>query len=181
MKSFPTFTLETSLLQAIAFVGGYAVHTYFKQSCKCEACLSLLTQDKELEVVDEKDTYKFIQLIDRGALKWPSHIVIDSIIIVLKIYMTIEGDYNLMQQFLALPSRKILIQLTITYIEDTQCVNWRNTCRSCNQQGWTILRKITSIATNCILTNKVRNVNSRLRELANSNSENRKIKKFKYS
>ena len=136
MEYFPTLTLDTSILQSIAFVGGYAVHTYFKQSSKCEDCLSLLTLDKELEIVDIKDTYKFIQLIDRCALKWPSHIVIDAIIIVLKIYMTIEGDYNLMQQFLAGPSRKILIQLTTTYIEDTQCVNWRNTCGSCNQQGW---------------------------------------------
>ena len=181
LESFPTLTLDTTLLQSIAFVGGYAVHTYFKQCYKCEACFSLLTQDKELEIVDTNDTYKLIQLIDRGALKLPSHIVIDAIIIVLKIYITIEYDYNLMQQFLAGPSREFLIQLTSKYIEDTQCVNWRNTCGSCNQQGWTILRKIISIATNCILANKVRNVNSRLRELANSNTQNRKIKKFKES
>ena len=86
-----------------------------------------------------------------------------------------------MRQFLAGPSRKFLIQLTSKCIEDTQCVNWRNTCGSCNQQGWTILSKIISIATNCILANKVRNVNSRLREQANSNTQNRKIKKFKES
>ena len=56
-----------------------------KQSNCCGAYSSRLTQDKELEVVDFQDTYKLIQLIDRGSLKWPSHIVIDVIIVVWKI------------------------------------------------------------------------------------------------
>ena len=34
LESFPTLTLDTTLLQSIAFVGGYAVHTYFKQCYK---------------------------------------------------------------------------------------------------------------------------------------------------
>ena len=84
LKSFSTITFDSSLLQSVAFVGGYAVHSYLKQSVKCDTCMSLITQDKELEIVDTEDTYKLIQLIDRGALKWPSHIVIDAIIIVLR-------------------------------------------------------------------------------------------------
>ena len=74
LGKIPTFALDTSLLQSIAFVGGYAVHSYMKQSNCCGACLSRLTQDKELEVVDFQDTYKLIQLTDRGSLKWPSHL-----------------------------------------------------------------------------------------------------------
>ena len=178
LKSFSTITFDSSLLQSVAFVGGYAVHSYLKQSVKCDTCMSLITQDKELEIVDTEDTYKLIQLIDRGALKWPSHIVIDAIIIVLKIFITIENDETLMRRFLAGPSRQILIQLTIILIEESQSINWRNTCSFCNVQGWTILRKITTITANIILTNKVRNVNSALRE-QQKNIHSRKLKKFK--
>ena len=89
------------------------MHSYLQQSVKCDACMSLITQDKELEIVGTEDTYELIQLIDRGALKWPSHIVIDAIIIVIKIFITIENDETLMRRFLAGPSRQILIQLTI--------------------------------------------------------------------
>ena len=102
------------------------MHSYLQQSVKCDACMSLITQDKELEIVGTEDTYKLIQLIDRGALKWPSHIVIDTIIIVLKIFITIEND-EFFLAFLAGPSRQILIQLTIILIEESQSINWRNT------------------------------------------------------
>ena len=43
------------------------MHSYLTQSVKCDACMSLITQDKELEIVDTEDTYKLNQLIDRGA------------------------------------------------------------------------------------------------------------------
>ena len=69
--------MDTSLLQSNAFVGGYATHSYSRNS-NCGACLSMLTQDKELVIVDFEDENKLIQLIDRGCLKWPSHIVIDA-------------------------------------------------------------------------------------------------------
>ena len=75
--------------------------------------MSLITQDKELEIVGTEDTYKLIQLIDRGALKWPSHIVIDAIIIVLKIFITIENDETLMRRFLAGPSRPGVFNLGV--------------------------------------------------------------------
>ena len=100
--------MSTSLLQSIAFVGGYAVHSFIRNSSsKCEACLSMLTQDRDLEVVDIENKNKLIQLIDRGALKWPSHIVIDVIIVVWKIYVAIESEKLLMQRFLSGPSRNI--------------------------------------------------------------------------
>ena len=69
LQSFSTITFHSSLLQSVAFLGGYEVHSLFQQSVKCDACMSLITQDKELEIVGTEDTYKLIQLIDRGALK----------------------------------------------------------------------------------------------------------------
>ena len=108
--------LGTSFLQSIAFVGGYVVHSFIRNSSSnCEACLSMLTQDKELEIVDLEDKNKLIQLIDRGSLKWPSHIVIDVIIVVWKIFVAIENEKFLMLRFLSGPSRNILIKLTTLY------------------------------------------------------------------
>ena len=138
----------------------------------------MLTQDKDLEIVDLEDKNKLIQLIDRGCLKWPSHIVIDVIIAVWKVFVAIENGKLLMFRFLSGPSRNILIKLASLYVEDTQSENWRNTFRFCKQQGWIILNKISSVAANCILANKVRNVNSIQREHLKS-IQNRKQKKFK--
>ena len=163
LKIIPNLPLDTSLLRSISFVGGYAVHSYIRNS-DCEACLSMLIQDKELEIVDLEDKNKLIQLIDRGCLKWPSHIVIDVIIVVWKVFVAIENEKLLMLRFLSGPSRNILIKLASLYVEDTQSENWRNTCSCCKQQGWTIFNKISSVAANCILANKVRNVNSTQRE-----------------
>ena len=52
IRNIPTLALDTSILQSIAFVGGYAVHSYMKQSKSCEACFSMLTQDKELDLLN---------------------------------------------------------------------------------------------------------------------------------
>ena len=134
LKIIPTMPLDTSLLQSIAFVGGYTVHSYIR-NYNCEVCLSMLTQDKELEIVDFEDENKLIQLVDRGCLKWPTHIVIDAIIVVWKVFVAIENEKLLMLRFLSGPSRNILIQLATLYVEDTQSENWRNICSCCNQQG----------------------------------------------
>ena len=171
--------LDTSLLQSIAFVGVYAVHSYII-NYNCEKCLSMLTQDKELEIVDFEDENKLILLVDRGCLKWPTHIVIDAIIVVWKVCVAIENEKLLILRFLSGPSRNILIQLATLYVEDTKSENWRNICSCYNQQGWTILHKIISVAANYILANKVRNVNSIQQEHLKS-IQNRKLKKFKES
>ena len=48
-QSFSTITFDSSLLQSVDFVGGYIVHSYVKQSVKCDACLSLITRIKNLK------------------------------------------------------------------------------------------------------------------------------------
>ena len=106
LKIIPNMPLDTSLLQSISFVGGYAVHSYIRNS-NCEACLSMLTRDKELEIVDLEDKNKLIQLIDRGCLKWPSHILIDVINVVWKVFVAIENEKLLMLRFLSGPSSGI--------------------------------------------------------------------------
>ena len=69
-----------SIIQSLAFIGGYAVHSLFKISKKkCPDCLKFLTEDKVIEFVDYESAYTLIEIIDRGSLKWPSRPVIDVI------------------------------------------------------------------------------------------------------
>ena len=72
----------------------------------CPSCLSLLTEDKDLEFEDPADSiYGLIQLQDRGGLKWPSVPVLEAVCTLLNLYMKIEKDSNLFAQFLKAPSR----------------------------------------------------------------------------
>ena len=69
-----------SIIQSLAFIVGYAVHSLFKKSKKkCPDCLIFLTEDK-VEFVDYESAYTLIDIIDRGSLKWPSRPVIDVIL-----------------------------------------------------------------------------------------------------
>ena len=41
------------IIQSLAFIGGYAVHSLFKRSKnKCSDCLLFLTEDKVMDIVD---------------------------------------------------------------------------------------------------------------------------------
>ena len=81
-----------------------------------------------------------------------------------------------MQTLIAGPSRKIIIQLSIDLIEENQSESWRERCTGCNALGWDVLRKPLTSTTKCILSNKVKNVNS---QIASRGEEKRKLKKLK--
>ena len=51
----------------------------------------------------------FLDFIDRGNLKWPSDIVLDAVVLVWKVFRVIEQDNDLLTQFAAGSSRKILV------------------------------------------------------------------------
>ena len=56
-------------------------------------------------------------------------------------------------------------------------VNTGDISSNCHTLGWTILRKILGVCTNCILANKIRNVNSQISSTKKDSST--KYKKFK--
>ena len=142
------------------FIGGYAVYSYLRTT-NCNNCIQLLTEDKDIEITDVTK-YDLLRYIDRGSLKWPTDIVIESIVILWKIFIKIDEDEAVKKQFYSSPSRKVLFQLAESVIVENYSENWRNNCHSCNASGWNILRKILGICTNCILANKVRNINSQI-------------------
>ena len=76
--------------------------------------------------------------------------------------MKIEEDEALKILFYSSPSRKLLIQLTERVLVNEYSEHWRCNCSNCNTLGWTILRKILGVCTNCILANKIRDVNSQI-------------------
>ena len=45
LNDFSSINLDLRTLQSLAFVAGYAVHSYFKKS-KCEVCLQVLSEPK---------------------------------------------------------------------------------------------------------------------------------------
>ena len=157
------------------FIGGYAVYLYLRTT-NCNICIQLLTEDKDIEITDATK-YDLLIYIDRGSLKWPTDIVIESIVILWKIFIKIDEDEAVKKQFYSSPSRKVLVQLAESVIVENYSENWRKNCHSCNASGWNILRKILGICTNCILANKVRNINS---QIASGKKDTRKIKKFKF-
>ena len=88
-------------------------------------------------------------------------------------------DSTIFSSFLRSPSRKILVSLTLHIIERHETEFWRNKCPSCNTIGWNTLKKIILSATNCILANKIKNMNSLKRTLSDSLHNSRKYNKLK--
>ena len=59
------------------------------------------------------------------------------------------------------PSRKILVDFTLYYLENSEGFEiWRNSCASCRVCGWSILRRLVFVASNCLIANKIKNYNS---------------------
>ena len=79
MDDLSRIPMNNEVLQSLSFVAGYAVHAYMK-STKCGTCLEFLTEDKDITVDESK--YQLILIMDRGSLKWPSNIVVKSIVMV---------------------------------------------------------------------------------------------------
>ena len=176
MDDLSRIVLNDEILQSLVFIAGYAVHSYMKSTSKCDVCLKFLTEDKD--ILFDTPKFQLINVIDLGSLKWPSNIVVDSIVMVWRCFSVIEQNESLLKMFSTGPSREILVQLSLTLIELDSNEEWRINCQKCSTFGLDILSKLITVTSNCIIANKVKNVNSVLL----SRSENcRKLKKFKLS
>ena len=169
--------IDVSSLQSIVFIAGYAVHKYLIKSKNCSECSFFLTEEKDLHIEEPPDSkYKLVEIIDRGSLKWPSETVIESILILWTTFKKIECVPVLWDAFLIGPSLQILVELTIHLIELEISEAWRNICPNCATIGWFILRKLVTSTSNCLLSNKTKNMNA----LQATYTDNvRKLKKLK--
>ena len=141
-------------------------------------CRDLLIIDKDI-LIDEafEFRYQLLQLTDRGGLKYPSELALDSLIIVWKILTIIQSNNELMSLFIEGQTRKILVTLAFGLLSglDSGYEGWRTTCPSCNVKGSTILSSLIWSEANCLIANLVKNYNS---SLALKGLEKRKLKKF---
>ena len=88
--------------------------------------------------------------------------VLEASLLLWKIYTAIEEHLMLFNKFISSSPRRILVSLSIRKIEDTSSLTqyWRTECDDCHRVRWDILKKILLTVANCILANKVRNLNS---------------------
>ncbi|KAI6654495.1 hypothetical protein LOD99_891 [Oopsacas minuta] len=179
IQGYSGIELNKQILQSLSFIAGYSVHAYYKHSTKCQSCLLFLTENKEMEIEEPSDSeYRLIQIIDRGSLKWPSSDVIDAIITLWKVFSSIESQPSIFNSFITGPSRSILIQLTTSLIEDEQAEVWRVMCDECGTLMWDVLAKLLTATSNCLMSNKIKNMNSQL-PLKPCVENTRKLKKLK--
>ena len=144
--------LDTATLQSLAFIGGYTVHQLWKHFTPCNECMLYLTKDKYFHIEDPQHSkYKILEFIDRGNLKWPSDIVLDAVVLVWKIFRSIEQSSMLLAQFASGLPIKTLVDLSIKCLEDAQYEHWRNQCHNYELFGWDYLKKIITIKSNCII------------------------------
>ena len=110
--------------------------------------------------------------------------VLEANLLLWKIYTAIEEQSMLFNKFISSSPRRILVSLCIRKIEDTSFLTEfrRTECDGSHRVRWDILKKMLLTVANCILANKVRNLNS-LKILESSKrtsivEDTRKIKKF---
>ena len=172
------FSIEYSqqILQSLAFIAGYSVHKFLRIH-SCQMCTDVLTFDKEYPLEFDSDSqFKLLELTDRGKLKYPSESVLSCVITLWRILDSIENNEELSNLLVDGPSREILVELTMIYIEDDTDINlWKSNCITCDVSRWNILRKLVFTTTNCLLANKIKNHNS---IVISRDIEKRKLKKF---
>ena len=177
LQDLSNIVLDKQTIQSLAFIAGYCVHQYLKRSQNCRSCRDFLTVDKEL-LFDPEETsiYKLIDLMDRGSLKWPSDTAFNSIVLVWRIIMTLKQCLDVWSLFVSFKPRKTLIEISIRFLENDSSEYWRNRCLICNTEGWDIARKLLLVASNCLISNMVKNYNS---FVASRGEDSRKLKKLK--
>ena len=86
---------DTQTLQALAFMTGFAVNQFYKRSNKCPICLDYLTTDKEFMIDLPKDSrFAYLEIVDRGSLKWPSDTILRAVVYLWKIFVGINHLAN---------------------------------------------------------------------------------------
>ena len=125
-----TIFLDTTTLQSLAYIAGYSVHQNLKLNHNCELCRDLLTISQD--IILEPSKYKLIEFMDRGGLKWPSDIALSLVILVWKIFISIEGNQKIWEIFVIGRCRNILVELSKNLLQVADSDHWRNTCPQCD-------------------------------------------------
>ena len=107
--------------------------------------------------------------------KYPSEPVLLAVATLWKIFVSIEKNDELVAVLVECPFKKILVELALIFLKETDADSWRLNCSSCEVSNWNILEKIIFTAANCFIANKMKNYNSLV---ISKGVEKRKLKKF---
>ena len=110
-----------------------------------------MTIDKDF-IFDEdpQPEFRLLQLTDRGGLKYPSEFILESIVTLWKTFIAIESKDNLMAIFMQGSSRRIIVEVTLMFLEETDAIA-KSSCVSCGVSILTILKNIIFTCANCLL------------------------------
>ena len=93
-------------------------------------------------------------------MKWPSDTAFNSIDLVWRIIMNLKQCLDVWSLCVSFKPRKTLIEISIRFHENDSSEYWRNRCLICNTEGWDKARKLLLVASNCLISNMVKNFNS---------------------
>jgi hypothetical protein len=140
---------EKSLIPILTFLAGYCIHSVHKH-LKCSACFDQLSVDKEL--VCNEDTYKLINGLDRGGLKYPKE---EIILVVLFCYIVVKKllSQEFEEKFLRMPNQRLLVtSIAFNILTDAELFNLYDVC-SLGHFSESIVKHILWVASNILLKN----------------------------
>ena len=144
-------------LTCIVFIAGYIAHKVCK-SVSCKMCQYELCTDRELlcefgENLDDK--FLYIEILNRGGLKWPTQFLIDIVSDVFVVFnCLISQKYE--NEFLSVTNqRDLVVRISLDFINHSD-----NTCECGNATSKLLYRSV-FIAANIMLNNYTKLVNDK--------------------
>ena len=71
---------------------------------------------------DSQPEFRLLQLTERGGLKYPSVFILESIVTLWKTLIAIDSKNKLMAILMQGASRKILVEVTLIFLEETDAI-----------------------------------------------------------
>ena len=94
-----------------------------KRTQPCHVCIDLLIIDKDFIFDEDSQTeFRLLQLTDRGGLNYPSEFILESIVTLWRTLIAIKSKDNLMAILMQGSSRKILVEVTLIFLEETDAI-----------------------------------------------------------
>ena len=127
IKGIPNCVFNSSQIDCLNYVAGYAIFSYLKQSRECLDCKKFLTSPNDIQVYNDTG-FSLIDMLDRGSLNYPSEIVYQSVSIMYELFLKIKSHPGLSKSFFEGSCRRKLVHLTILVIEKKHSEVWRDWC-----------------------------------------------------
>jgi len=145
----------------LIYISGYAVHKLMSK-CKCDCCLALVMKDRDMTFTEDSNLdYQYLELLNRGGLKYPSLL---SILLGYKVYCVLQllVSKNYEGKFLLLNNQKaVLCTIVNTSInnDDYFQSEAEGVCYECGTVKQELLKSMVPTFANIFLFNYTKVVN----------------------